>query len=64
MSDAEGPVRNAASPDNWVRPELAAGGWVGLGHAGFQHLMSTSADTEREPAVSQFYKSFILRFFF
>ena len=31
MSDAEGPVWHAASPDNWVRPELAAAGWVGLG---------------------------------
>ncbi len=26
--------------------------WTGLGSTGFQHLMSTSADTEREPAVS------------
>ena len=57
MSDAEGPVWHAASPDNWVRPELAAAGWVGLGYAGFQHLMSTSADTEREPAVSRIYRA-------
>ena len=35
LSDAEGPVWHAASPDNWVRPELAAAGWVGLGYAGF-----------------------------
>ena len=34
MSDAEGAVWHAASPDNWVRPELAAAGWVGLGRAG------------------------------
>ena len=34
MSDAEGPVWHAASPDNWVRPELAAAAWVGLGRAG------------------------------
>jgi len=26
LSDAEGPVWHAASPDNWVRPELAAAG--------------------------------------
>ena len=57
MSDAEGPVWHAASPDNRVRPELAAAGWVGLGRAGFQHLMSTSADTEREPAVSRIYRA-------
>ena len=57
MHDAEGPVWHAASPDNWVRPELAAAGWVGLGRAGFQHLMSTSADTEREPAVSRIYRA-------
>ena len=30
---------------------------VGLGYAGFQHLMSTSADTEREPAVSRIYRA-------
>jgi hypothetical protein len=30
LSDAEGPVWHAASPDNWVRPELAEAGWVGL----------------------------------
>ena len=30
MSYAEGPVWHAASPGNWVRPELAAAGWVGL----------------------------------
>ena len=57
MSDAEGTVWHAASPDNWVRPELAAAGWVGLGRARFQHLMSTSADTEREPAVSRIYRA-------
>ena len=57
MSDAEGPVWHAASPGNWVRPELAAAGWVGLGRARFQHLMSTSADTEREPAVSRIYRA-------
>ena len=34
MSDAEGAVWHAASPDNWVRPELAAAVWVGLGRAG------------------------------
>ena len=48
---------HAASPDNRVRPELAAAGWVGLGYTGFQHLMSTSADTEREPAVSRIYRA-------
>jgi hypothetical protein len=30
LSDAEGPVWHAASPDNWVRPELVEAGWVGL----------------------------------
>ena len=34
MSDAEGAVWYAASPDNWVRLELAAAAWVGLGRAG------------------------------
>ena len=57
MPDAEDPVWHTASPDNWVRPELAAAGWVGLGYAGFQHLMSTSADTEREPSVSRIYRA-------
>ena len=57
MSDADGPVWHAASSDNWVRPELAAAGWVGLGRAGFQHLMSTSADTERDPAVLRIYRT-------
>jgi len=57
LSDAVGPVWHAASPDNRVRPELAAAGWVGLGYTGFQHLMSTSADTEREPAVLRIYRA-------
>ena len=34
MSYAEGPVWHAATPDNWVRLELAAAAWVGLGRAG------------------------------
>ena len=34
LSYAEGPVWHATSPDNWVRPELAAAVWVGLGRAG------------------------------
>ena len=33
MSDAERAVWHATSPDNWVRPELAAAAWVGLGRA-------------------------------
>ncbi len=61
-------VWHAASPDNWVRPELAAIGRIGLGSAGLQHLMPShcpagdcvaicregAEDTEREPALSWF----------
>jgi len=47
------------APDNWVRPEPAAAGRIGLGDAGFQHHMPTSANTEREPAVSWLLRSAI-----
>ena len=40
-----------------TRGHCSTAGWVELGSTRFQHLMSTSADTEREHAVSRIYRA-------